>query len=113
MNKVCFQCVGCDCGPVLKLVTSGSSFAFPLTGPPDTARFIEGLRPPSGHTSARSGSPSRATCARVSGGMGAPSGAKNVSKYSTNAWILVLRSVVETSLNDEEKSSWRVAISLI
>ena len=107
LNKkmVCFQCVGKLCGPVLKLVTLLSSFC--LRPGPTLARRCGGGFPPTGQTSASVTSPSFVTLTGTSGGTGSPVVVKNVSKYNTNARILVRFAVVETRVNGEEKSSWR------
>ena len=57
-NRVCFQCVGTDAGPVLKLMYFGFGF---FSGSPELIRLeMWGLRPIC-QTSARMGSPSAAT----------------------------------------------------
>ena len=73
---VCFQCVGIDAGPVLKLVTFGR----PVKGPPELIRRPWYGRPPSGQISARTGSPSWMTCTSTSSGIGSPVLVKKVSK---------------------------------
>lgn len=108
-NNVCFQCVGMDNGPVLKLVMFGFC-AF--NGSPELKRRVGCRLPPTCHISASTESPSRITCTSVPSGIFSPVVVKKVSKYRTNAWIFVVRSAVETNLNDVEKSSWRVVISL-
>ena len=92
-------------GPVLKLVIL--SFSRTMLRRRWGAAF-----PPTGHSSARSGSPSLIVLTSVSGGRGKPDAVKNVSKYKTKALTFVRRCAVETSLKDDEKSSCREVISV-
>jgi hypothetical protein len=103
------------CGPVLKLVifsfSSPSSPPFADRGPAESERLPWLARrcgagfPPTGQTSATTGSPSLTIATCVSPGMGRPEGEKNVSKYNRKACTFDRRSAVDTSLNEDEKSS--------
>ena len=102
-KSVCIQCVGRLIGPVLKLMTrfSSRSFSPGLT----LALRLGGGLPAIGHTSARVTSPSLMSLTGVSGGRGSLVVVKNVSKYSTSAWILVRMGDVDVSENVDENSS--------
>ena len=72
-KSVCFQCVGVLWGPVLKLVIAS------LLAPKLCRRLGAGF-PPTGHTSARTTSPSLITLTSVLVGTGRPVKVKNTSK---------------------------------